>query len=72
MSYNTKPKFETLKGKIKITPNFKGINCNLVLKKHVSINCQHSQPLICIYNTNFHEKWVDSRKMIGHDAKKPQ
>ena len=33
MSYNTKPKFETLKGKIKITPNFKGINCNLVLKK---------------------------------------
>ena len=44
MSYNTKPKFETLKGKIKITPNFKGINCNLVLKKHVSINCQHSQP----------------------------
>ena len=33
MSYNTKPKFETLKGKIKITPNFKGINCNLVLEK---------------------------------------
>ena len=33
MSYDTKPKFETLKGKIKITPNFKGINCNLVLEK---------------------------------------